>query len=206
MITFVRNAHDCNEFSAIHSQDAYYVFIICGKYGGVDATGESFDAEYTVETRRHFGLEPHHPEYEKIHAAQNLQCNDFDIAEMAIDRLDRNLAPSGGRAPIDWNAMDKYKPVFSKGDVDRKVALFTQYVKDYEPLVRRIVIHDNVGQSAMTESPAEAADSTTDCQIVDGGFVLIDHQDASVSESESSSHHHKMPSVSFVSGCVKIVI
>lgn len=196
--------------SAAQLQDAYYVFIICGKFGGVEAVSERFAAEYTTETRRHFGLESHHPEYESINAARHLHCNEVSIAEMAIDRLDRNLAPSGGRDPIDWNLMNKYKPVFSSGDVEGKQMLFLQYVHDYESVVRRVILASGGGHSVTSKSPTVAAETADDRKEVEGGFVLVDNLDADESESESlcrgCHHHRKKPSISFVSGRVTIVI
>jgi len=125
------------------------MFIVCGRYGGVDAVGDRFEAEFKAETRRHFGLEPHHEQYEQIHATNDTStqvpsseshCNDLDIAEMTVDRLERNLTQSGGRGSIDWITMNEYRPVFTIGDVDRKRALFDQYLIKYEPIVRSVFL------------------------------------------------------------------
>ena len=73
-------------------------------------------------------MEAHHPEYEK-HTGN--ECTDADIAEMAVDRLARNLQ-FGATGLVNMTVMDKFRPNFYIGDVIKKQKLYMHYVTKYK--------------------------------------------------------------------------
>jgi hypothetical protein len=126
---------------------------LCGKWNvEINASGERFSAEYSTEVSRHYSLEPHHPEYEKIHFCDPMtsessdpnrhypHCTEADVVEMSIDRLERSLALTpGGRGPLNWDNVKKYWPVFYVDDLERKSKLYEHSVLKYEKAVAQVV-------------------------------------------------------------------
>ena len=117
-----------------HTKDEFYFFVTILAF--------SFNLKEELpgnllqgELDRHFTLEPHHPEYEKLNAHKGLRIRDRDIAEMAIDRLSRNLQFNYGK--YNQEQIEKYEPRFLF-DHERKIELYRKHVKDFKLRVLKI--------------------------------------------------------------------
>lgn len=136
-IDFVRQVAVCValETATLHdrTKDAFSTFVNCGKFEGiVPLESPPFQSMYDEEFRRHAGLEPHHPEFERIN---NEDCDVFSIREMAVDRLSRNVVAANGH--VDHDVMKRYLPKFTLGDVSEKLSTYEKFVREYElPVVR----------------------------------------------------------------------
>ena len=119
--------HDC-------SKDDMFAFILAMNYDvftGKDnvVPGES-DQEFKdllsnmvkMELDRHYTLEPHHPEYEKL---TGKECQEQDILEMAVDRLALNVQFNQGN--VDVERMKKFLPTFFLGGTKKKEEMFLQF-------------------------------------------------------------------------------
>jgi len=110
------------------SKDDLYFFVTSSKFD-YRITCDDLDQLFLTETERHYRLEPHHEQFERI---QNKECDTDDIREMAIDRLSRNIQSNHGSVNMD--EMERYLPNFALGDKNKKLEIYRQYVKDHKEL------------------------------------------------------------------------
>ena len=119
-----RNPHD-------HTKDNLYFFVTSAKYA-CRVHGPSMDKLFELETVRHYTEEPHHPEFECINGKE---CDTFDIMEMAVDRMSRNIQFNGH---VILDDMKKYLPKFSLGDNEAKQESFMIFVEKYTEITEKI--------------------------------------------------------------------
>ena len=87
------------------SKDEWYFLVTIAKFtlGFPDLV----DSAFKEAVNEHYALEPHHPEHEKV---AGKECTAYDIVEMAVDRLSRNLQFNNGT--YNREQMEKFAPVF----------------------------------------------------------------------------------------------
>ena len=107
-----------------HTKDEFYFFVTILAFG-FNLREDLPENLFQGELDRHFTLEPHHPEYEKLNAHKGLRIKDRDIAEMAIDRLSRNLQFNSGK--YNQEQIEKYEPRFLF-DHERRIELYRKKV------------------------------------------------------------------------------
>ena len=117
-----------------YSKDEFYFFVTILAFSFNLKDVLPYDL-LQAELDRHFTLEPHHPEYEKLNAHKGLRIRDRDIAEMALDRLSRNLQFNDGK--YNDSQIEKYEPCFLF-DNDRRIKLYRKHIKDFKPVVLSI--------------------------------------------------------------------
>ena len=130
--------NNSQQYSAVslhdYSKDEFYLFVTILAFSFSLKDVLPYDL-LQAELDRHFTLEPHHPEYEKLNAHKGLRIRDRDIAEMALDRLSRNLQFNNGN--YNNSQIEKYEPQFLF-DNKRRIELYRKYVKDFKPVVLSI--------------------------------------------------------------------
>ena len=127
--------HDC-------SKDDMFAFILGMNFdvftGKDNVVPEESDQEFKdllknmvqIELDRHYTLEPHHPEYEKL---TGKECQEQDILEMAVDRLSRNVQFNHGN--VDVERMKKFLPTFFLGDTKMKEEMYIEFVSLFSKTV-----------------------------------------------------------------------
>ena len=98
------------------------------------------------ELDRHLKAEPHHPEYERLNRDEGLRIKDMDVAEMAVDRLSRNLQFSGGE--YDDESIKKFAPKFEY-DSEERLELYFKFINEFKQTVK--TVWDEMKQDSLQE-------------------------------------------------------
>ena len=112
------------------SKDALFYFVEAS-WVIADITSREFKYLIDSELIRYFTLESHNSAYEKLN---DYECSKTDIRVCALARLARYIQFRGG---VDMDVMNRTKPVYSKGNNDRKQLLFWNTVLKYKDFVTR---------------------------------------------------------------------
>ena len=121
------------------SKDRLYVFVMSSCFDifhDSPVVPEPLASLRKLEVERHYKSERHHPEMEAL-TENGEELGPNDIAEMAVDRMCRNLQMSDDHR-IDMKVMQKYLPKFHRGDVDAKLVLYSKYVEEHGGAVTRL--------------------------------------------------------------------
>jgi hypothetical protein len=108
------------------SKDQLYFFVTTSNFD-CRVKCEGMNDLFKMEVNRHFLLEPHHEQYERMH---NKEISSDDIREMAIDRMSRSI--QGNQGAVDMDNIANYVPNFPLGDNKKKRELFNQYIHQYK--------------------------------------------------------------------------
>ena len=145
--------HDC-------SKDDMFAFILAMNYdvftGKDNIVPEESDQEFKdllsnmvkMELDRHYTLEPHHPEYEKL---TGKECQEQDILEMAVDRLSRNVQFNHGN--VDVERMKKFLPTFFLGDTKKKEDMYVEFVSLFSKTVSQCAKEMYFKKEEVVQSP-----------------------------------------------------
>ena len=112
------------------SKDYMYIFALTGKFI-LKITDTEFEQQAQSEINRHFKLEPHHPQFEKLTA--DSEINVLDIQEMAVDRLSRSVWVNNGKVSMD--DMHQYMPEFYGDNAEGKLEKYKECIKALEKKV-----------------------------------------------------------------------
>ena len=120
--------HDC-------TKDALFAFLLAIQFDILKDVNTDQEKDLKKRTKalvdheldRHYSKEPHHPEHED---RTGNECKEWDIFEMAIDRLARNVQFNHGE--IQWNQMLKFLPTFYLGDTTKKGDMYKEFMTKYK--------------------------------------------------------------------------
>lgn len=124
--------HDC-------TKDNFYLFVTILAFN-LGLKEDLPEGLLQSELDYHLGSEKHHPEYERINhtlVEKNpaWRITSQDIAEMAVDRLSRNLAFN--RGVYNDSDIKKFEPKFVYEN-ERRLTNYYDFVRKFKPIVKRV--------------------------------------------------------------------
>ena len=125
--------HDC-------TKDALFAFLLAIQFDILKDVKTDKEKDLKERSRalvdheldRHYTLEPHHPEYED---RVGKECNEWNIFEMALDRLSRNVQFNHGE--VQWQQFIKFRPKFYLGDTKKKDEMYMRFATAYKDQVSK---------------------------------------------------------------------
>ena len=116
-----------------HSKDTWYMVVTCIAFGMQKRHLVEHLLDEIIDS--HVALEPHH---ERYHEQRGTLPSEDDVAEMALDRLARNVQKNDG--VYNWPEMERYTPKWPprcRRESERLTQSYARYVCEYADLVQR---------------------------------------------------------------------